>query len=307
MEANRKTARIAGLLFLLMVVAGLFAELFFRQKLVATDAATTAQNILNNPLLLRAGVLSDIVMSLSYLFTALALYRLLRSVDRDLASLMVLFAAAGSVILLSRHFDLRSDYAAILLIGILLLGLSLSTILRQSTLLVPLLAGMMLKNFSERPGAWPRQFGTAGGLLILMLFVTTGAAWSPQVVAVGGMMASFPHVKERVQHWETEVAHSQAVTDALLSIEGTKVLSDYPRQHTLTRVDTRGSFDKVAEHHKKRGYFLSSDMKKRGITGVIPGSTKVWKFNTFGLTAKQIRHVGESFVEVARENGLNII
>lgn len=126
-------------------------------------------------------------------------------------------------------------------------------------------------------------------------------------VTVVGMMASFPHVRERVQHWETEVAHSQAVVDALLSIEGTKVLSDYPRQHTLTRVDTRGSFDKVAEHHKKRGYFLSSDMKKRGITGVIPGSTKVWKFNTFGLTEKQIRHVGESFVEVARENGLNII
>ena len=100
METNRKTAQIAGLLFLLMVVTGLFAELFFRQKLVTADAATTAQNVLNNGMLLRAGVLSDIVMSLSYLFTALALYRLLRSVDRDLASLMVLFATAGSVILL---------------------------------------------------------------------------------------------------------------------------------------------------------------------------------------------------------------
>ena len=100
MITSRKTARIAGLMFLLMVATGLFAELFFRQKLVAADAATTAQNILDNALLLRAGVLSDIVMSLSYLFTALALYRLLRDVDRDLASLMVLFAAAGSVILL---------------------------------------------------------------------------------------------------------------------------------------------------------------------------------------------------------------
>ena len=126
-------------------------------------------------------------------------------------------------------------------------------------------------------------------------------------VTIIGMMASFPHVRERVKHWETEVAHSQAVTDALLSIEGTKVLSDYPRQHTLTRVDTRGSFDKVAEQHKKRGYFLSSDLKKRGITGIIPGSTRVWKFNTFGLTGKQIQHVSDSFVEVARENGLNII
>jgi hypothetical protein len=100
MTTSKKTARVAGLLFLLMVATGLFAELFFRQKLVAGDAATTAQNVLNNPLLLRAGVLSDIVMALSYLFTALALYRLLRPVDRDLASLMVLFAAAGSVILL---------------------------------------------------------------------------------------------------------------------------------------------------------------------------------------------------------------
>ena len=126
-------------------------------------------------------------------------------------------------------------------------------------------------------------------------------------VTVVGMMASFPRVRVRVQHWETEVAHSQAVTDALLSIEGTKVLSDYPRQHTLTRIDTRESFDTVAQQHKKRGFFLSSDVKKRGIIGVIPGSTKVWKFNTFGLTEKQIRHVGEAFVGVARENGLNII
>src|SRR5690606_19014540 len=110
-------------------------------------------------------------------------------------------------------------------------------------------------------------------------------------VTVVGMMASFPHVRERVKHWETEVAHSQAVADALLSIEGTKVLSDYPRRHTLTRVDTRGSFDKVAEQHKKRGYFLSSDLKKRGIIGIIPGSTRVWKYNTFGLTGKQIQHV----------------
>ena len=126
-------------------------------------------------------------------------------------------------------------------------------------------------------------------------------------VTVVGMMASFPHVKERVKHWETEVTHSQAVVDALLSIEGTKVLSDYPRQHTLTRIDTSESFDKVAQQHKKRGFFLSSALKKRGITGVIPGSTRVWKFNTFGLTEKQIRYVGEAFIEVARENGLNII
>jgi Sep-tRNA:Cys-tRNA synthetase len=126
-------------------------------------------------------------------------------------------------------------------------------------------------------------------------------------ITVVGMMASFPHVRERVKHWDDEVARSGMVVDALRSIEGTTVLSDYPRQHTLTRIDTADSFDTIARTHKKRGYFLSGDLKKRGITGVIPGSTRVWKFNTYGLTEKQVRHVGDAFVEIARENGLNII
>jgi hypothetical protein len=101
MNPNKKTARLAGLLFLLMVVTGLFAEIFFRQKLfVANDAAATAGNILSNVFLYRAGILSDILMSLFYLLTALALYRLLVSVNKHLAQTMVLFAAAGSVLLL---------------------------------------------------------------------------------------------------------------------------------------------------------------------------------------------------------------
>lgn len=100
MKPTKKTARVAGLMFLLMVVSGLFAELFFRQKLFTADAAQTAANILQNTLLFRAGILSDIIMSLSYLLTALMLYKLLRTVSEDKARLMVLFAAAGSVILM---------------------------------------------------------------------------------------------------------------------------------------------------------------------------------------------------------------
>jgi hypothetical protein len=101
MIPNKKTARLAGLLFLLTMVFGLFAEIFFRQKLfVADDAAATAVNILSNVFLYRAGILSDILMSLFYLLTALALYKLLVSVNKHLAQTMVLFAAAGSVLLL---------------------------------------------------------------------------------------------------------------------------------------------------------------------------------------------------------------
>jgi len=100
-KPNKKTIPIAGLFFLLMVVFGLFSEIFVRQKLiVANDALATATNILAHPLLYRLGITSDISMALFYLFTALALYCLLESVNKKLASVMVIFASLGCVMLL---------------------------------------------------------------------------------------------------------------------------------------------------------------------------------------------------------------
>ncbi|HMA05596.1 MAG TPA: O-phospho-L-seryl-tRNA:Cys-tRNA synthase [Methanomicrobiales archaeon] len=121
-----------------------------------------------------------------------------------------------------------------------------------------------------------------------------------------GMMASFPAVKERVKHWEEELANGRIVIDALRSIEGTVILSEYPRKHTLTRVDTRDSFDRVAQAHKKRGYFFTSALAEKGIGGVIPGATKVWKFNTYGLTATQCGYLASAFTDIARENSISV-
>jgi Sep-tRNA:Cys-tRNA synthetase len=121
-----------------------------------------------------------------------------------------------------------------------------------------------------------------------------------------GLMASFPQVKERVKHFDRELENTRIVMEALLSVEGTKVLSEYPRRHTLTRVDTIGSFDKVAEFHKKRGFYFSSSLENKGITGVIPGATKIWKFNTYGMTRKQALHLADAFVAIAGENGLPV-
>jgi len=121
-----------------------------------------------------------------------------------------------------------------------------------------------------------------------------------------GLMASFPQVKERVKHFDRELENNRIVMEALLSVEGTKVLSEYPRRHTLTRVDTIGSYDKVAESHKKRGFYFSSSLEDKGITGVIPGATKIWKFNTYGMTGKQALHLADAFVAIAGENGLPV-
>ncbi|OPX69090.1 MAG: O-phospho-L-seryl-tRNA:Cys-tRNA synthase [Methanoregulaceae archaeon PtaB.Bin056] len=125
-------------------------------------------------------------------------------------------------------------------------------------------------------------------------------------VTLIGMMASFPRVRERVKRWDDELANGALVVDALRRIEGTEIRSEYPRKHTLTRVDTTRSFDMAAKNHKKRGYFLSSALRARGIAGTIPGATKVWKFNTYGMTRAQAGHVASSLIGIAEENGLSV-
>ncbi len=115
------------------------------------------------------------------------------------------------------------------------------------------------------------------------------------------MMASFPAVKERTLHWDEEVERSNFFIDTLLRIGGSRVLSEYPRKHTLSKVDTTGSFDTVARTHKRRGFYFSDELSSRGIVGEFAGATKTWKLNTYGLTWKQVRYLADSFTEIAEK------
>ncbi|HII02675.1 TPA: O-phospho-L-seryl-tRNA:Cys-tRNA synthase [Methanosarcinaceae archaeon] len=120
------------------------------------------------------------------------------------------------------------------------------------------------------------------------------------------MMASFPAVKERVLHWDEEVRKSNYLMDRILSISGSRVLSEYPRKRALSKVDTTGSFDKVAQAHKKKGFFLSSELANRGIKGVFPGATKAWKLSTYGLSWEKVTYLGDALTEIAEKYGLGI-
>jgi Sep-tRNA:Cys-tRNA synthetase len=120
------------------------------------------------------------------------------------------------------------------------------------------------------------------------------------------MIASFPRVKARTAAWDDEVAKSNRFLKELSRIEGTRVLSELPRRHTLSKVDTSGSFDRVATTHKRRGYFLSDELKERGIIGEFAGATRIWKLNCYGLTWDQVDYAAESFLEIAERYGLTI-
>ena len=93
---QRKTARVAGLLYLLMTFFGVFSMMFVDAKLyVPGDAAATVTNILRSESLFRLGVASSLVSIILFLLVANTLYKLLNSVDRDLARLMVVFVVVS--------------------------------------------------------------------------------------------------------------------------------------------------------------------------------------------------------------------
>ena len=102
-------------------------------------------------------------------------------------SALIALALAKVVALVMRRLDLRDENSVLLLLGLIVLALTAARLLNLSTLLVPLLAGVMLRNTTERPWVWPRHFGTAGGVLVLMLFVIVGGAWSVTAVAAGAV------------------------------------------------------------------------------------------------------------------------
>jgi len=100
MISEKGLARIAGSLYLVVAVLGGFAELYVRSRIVvAGDAAATADNIRESANLFRVGFMSDVVQATFFLFTAMALYLLLRHVNELVARAMVVIVAVSVAII----------------------------------------------------------------------------------------------------------------------------------------------------------------------------------------------------------------
>lgn len=85
-------ARIGGLLYVFIIVAASFGELFVRNTLIVWgDAAATAHNILASETLFRAGLAGEMLTIVCDVALALILYVLLKPVDQNLALLGAFF------------------------------------------------------------------------------------------------------------------------------------------------------------------------------------------------------------------------
>jgi hypothetical protein len=88
----KRTARYAGLLYLLWIITGLVAMFYIPSKtIVPGDAVATADKILANEFIFRAGVINDIISSVIWVVMILVFYRMFKQVNGRLAKLLVAF------------------------------------------------------------------------------------------------------------------------------------------------------------------------------------------------------------------------
>lgn len=93
-------ARICGVLYLIMIVAGGWAEVFVREGLtVSRDAAATAQNILSSEQMFRFGFVADLACLISGTFLSLIFYVMFKRVNKNLSLLALIFSILGSAVM----------------------------------------------------------------------------------------------------------------------------------------------------------------------------------------------------------------
>jgi hypothetical protein len=123
MNSTKKTARVAGLLYLLMAISGFFSIMYIPSAfIVHGDATATANKIIASEWLFRAGIVSELVSATIFVFLVLVLYELLKGVSKKQASLMVILVIIAvsiaflnelnelAALLLSRGEDLLSVF-----------------------------------------------------------------------------------------------------------------------------------------------------------------------------------------------------
>ena len=115
MTPTSKNARIAGFLYLLLVIAGPIRLMYIPSKLfVHGNASATANNIAAHETLFRLGIVSDLFCGAILIFLVLALYRLLKGVDQNHAVLVVIL---GGLIPATIDFlNVLNDAAALMLV-----------------------------------------------------------------------------------------------------------------------------------------------------------------------------------------------
>lgn len=114
MHPTDKAARVAGATYILLAFTAPLRLLYIPNALIVRGNATaTASNIAAHETLFRLGIVGDLLTGVIAIFVMLALYRLFKEVDQNLAALMVIL---GGLMVTPIYFiNTLNDAAALLL------------------------------------------------------------------------------------------------------------------------------------------------------------------------------------------------
>ena len=187
MNSIKKTARIAGLLYLITAITGIFGQYVRSTLIVYGDATTTASNIMASESLFRIGFISDLTMITCYFLTACVLYMLLKPVNKNIALLFVLFTL-GSVSV--QFINALNQFAALLLLS----GAGYLTVFGADQLNALL---MLFLNLHKYGYTIAQIFF---GLWLLPLgYLIFKSGYFPKILGILVMIACFGHLLEFFQ------------------------------------------------------------------------------------------------------------
>lgn len=117
-----RSAKMAGLFYLIYLFLLPISTTLRSQMVVSGDAALTAQNIMANEVVFRLSIVTELFAAIFFVLAAWALYTLLRSVNKNVALLFFILNACGAAVQcmgvaqLSTALDLLSgsDYLAVI-------------------------------------------------------------------------------------------------------------------------------------------------------------------------------------------------
>jgi hypothetical protein len=96
MTNENKISRLAGALYLIVVLTGLFSLIYVPSQITASgDPHVTVNNIIAQSPLFRAGIAAFLIKQVAFLLLPLVLFKLLRHVNQSVAALMVALAVVS--------------------------------------------------------------------------------------------------------------------------------------------------------------------------------------------------------------------
>ncbi len=112
MTVENKISRLAGFLYLVVVIAGFFSLAYVPSQITLSgDPRTAVSNIMASESLFRLGIAAFMILQVAFLLLPLVLFRLLRPVGEAMATCMVAFAVVSvpiALVSLSSRLDALS-------------------------------------------------------------------------------------------------------------------------------------------------------------------------------------------------------